>query len=149
VVAPDFTTAPERVFRPSGSLRDQGVLGLQLCQRGDTAEVRLRLRQGGGVVEASLRETGRGVEIQLTAGPEHQLLLARVAEALARQSGDQSFELDSVSVDTQGNPPDHRRQTLGDDPVIVGPPRHRSRRAAGQPLATPIPAAAVSTHYLR
>jgi hypothetical protein len=97
---------------PAGAtLRDQGVLGLQLRQQDNAAEVRLQIRQGGGVVEASLRETTRGVEIQLTAGPDQQPLLRRVAETLASGRKDQSFDLDEVTVDSQGDPTHSRRQT--------------------------------------
>lgn len=138
------------------SLRDQGVLGMQLRHHGGTAEVRLQLRQSGGVVEACLRETGRGVEIQLTAGPEQQSLLSRVAETLANQRGGQAFELDGVSVDTHGDPPHSRRQSPGDAHDTEGPAAHRRRRTVGQPgppLTLPGPPltlpASVGTNYLR
>lgn len=98
----------------NGSLRDQGVVGLQLRQQGNSAEVRLQLRQGGGVVEASLRETTRGVEIQLTAGPDQQPLLRRVAEALANGRGDHAFDLDEVTVDSQGDWAHSQHRSPGD-----------------------------------
>lgn len=125
------------------------MLGLQLRQQGNTAEVRLQLRQGDGVVEAALRETARGVEILLLAGPEHQPLLTRVAETLAAQRGDQAFDLDGVTVDTQGDPTHSQRRDRGADSQTGRSGARRQRRAAGQPGLPPAPLLSDGTSYLR
>lgn len=137
--APDLGPAAkqEPVSSARCSLRDQGVLGLQLRHQGNAAEVRIQLRQGGSVVEASLRETARGVEIHLTGGPENQPLLSRVAEALASQRVDHDFELDEVSVDTQGDSTNPRRQAPGTAAEPEGPSPRCHRRVAGPPGPTP------------
>lgn len=157
---------------PAGAtLRDQGVLGLQLRQQGNATEVRLQLRQGGGVVEASLRETTRGVEIQLTAGPDQQPLLRRVAETLAGQRKDQAFDLDEITVDSQGDPTHSRRQTPNrqtpnhdqndgqyddqydgqfDAPgLIASTPRRRRQIPAQLGSAHPLKIASAGTSYAR
>ncbi len=162
---PDPAAPPARPgsqLQAGGSLRDQGVLGLQLRQQGDAAEVRLQLRQGDGVVEASLRETSRGVEIQLTAGPDQQQLLRRVAESLADQRGDHAFDLDEVNVDTHGNPAHAGHQDPGEATGAEATSVRRRRRANGPAnglasgLASGLPgstthpgATGVSTSYSR
>jgi len=149
---PASTSASEA----SGSLRDQGVVGLQLRHQGDTAEVRLQLRQGEGTVEALFRETARGVEIQLSAGPDQQALLRRVAETLANQRRDQAFDLDEINVDVDVNPHGHPRQSQRQAPEGAsgdeGPGLNlrRRRQAVGRTGSAAHPvAAAMGTHYSR
>lgn len=136
------------VIRADCSLQDQGVLGLQVRQQGSAAEVRLQLRQGDGVVEASLRETGRGVEIQLVAGPEQQALLNRVAETLTVARGDQEFDLDGVTVNTQGDPK-HRQQQRRARATDPNAPPHRRHQRSENPSDPPHPSPRlVGTSYL-
>ncbi len=133
------------------TLQSQGVVGMQLCQRGDGAEVRLQWQLGDGVVEARLRETVRGVEILLS-GSEHQPLLQRVADILAAQRGTQAFELDGVEVDTQGDPNAQRRRP-GSDPNDEEPQRRRHgngrRRAPVENAGHPLLPGGVGASYCR
>jgi len=121
------------------------VVGLQVRHQGNAAEVRLQVRQGSGVVEASLRETARGVEIHLSGGPESQPVLSRVAETLASQRAAHDFDLDEVNVDTQGDSTHHRRQAPGSDPEREGPSSRRHRRVTGPPGPTPSPTTLLGT----